>query len=165
MEKLFTPWRFAYIKGHIQTGPKIHGCPFCELPALNEDEKALILYRSKHSFVIMNRYPYTNGHLMVLPYEHEGDLTKLGDEILIDIHKVLIKTEKILFDFYKCHGMNIGRNAGKAAGAGIPGHAHYHLVPRWEGDTNFISTIGDLRLIPEDLTDTYQKLRPLFDKN
>ena len=163
MKALFTPWRYAYIKGIKSEGPKLEGCPFCEILKLKDDPKTLILYRAKNSFVVMNRYPYSNGHLLILPNSHEEHIHQFSKGIQNEIHNLLMASEKILLNHYKCPGLNVGRNVGAAAGAGIPKHAHYHLVPRWEADTNFMSSVAGVKLIPQNLSDTYQELIANFE--
>lgn len=158
MERLWAPWRLEYI-----VGEKIEGCIFCEFPKKDEDEKYLILRRGKHAFVIMNAFPYSNGHLMVVPYRHLGDFTELSDDESLEIMQLTQKSCKALKAIARPDGFNIGINAGTAAGAGIADHVHMHIVPRWNGDTNFMPVLADVKVIPEALQTTYRKLKPHFD--
>ncbi|MBJ80946.1 MAG: HIT family hydrolase [Myxococcales bacterium] len=165
MEQLWAPWRSAYLKS--LPDPKQvdeDSCVFCLLASAEGDEREkLVLARTEHSFVVMNRYPYNNGHLLILPLSHKGELEEVDDVVLLDLQKTLVKALKVLKDVYGCEGLNIGMNIGRAAGAGIPAHLHYHLMPRWAGDTNFATTVGQLRVIPEDLYTGYDQLKPHFD--
>src|SRR5205823_14020161 len=139
------------------------GCLFCELAAKGDDQAALILHRSSHGFVLMNAYPYNPGHVMVAPYRHTGELQLLNDEELLDCSHLLQRSVRALTEAMEPHGFNVGMNLGKVAGAGVPGHLHWHVVPRWNGDTNFMPVIGHTRVLPESLDDTYKKLKPRFD--
>lgn len=159
MERLWAPWRLEYI-----VGEKIEGCIFCEFPKKNEDEKYLILHRGKHAFVIMNAFPYSNGHLMVVPYRHLGDFTELNDDESLEMMQLAQKSCRALRAICNPDGFNIGVNAGTAAGAGIADHVHMHIVPRWSGDTNFMPVLADVKVIPEALHTTYRKLKPHFDE-
>lgn len=142
---------------------KTHGCIFCELPKQDKDRENLILYRSSHNFVIMNRYPYNNGHLMVVPYLHTFSLDGLTDEALLDFMKVTQHAVKSLERTFMPEGFNIGINIGKIAGAGMEEHIHLHMVPRWAGDTSFMTVFGEVRVIPEHIMDTYDKLFAAFN--
>ncbi len=155
---LYSPWRIKYILSE-----KEKGCIFCIKPSEDNDEKNLILYRSKHSFVIMNIYPYNNGHIMVVPMRHTSTLQDLSDEELFDLMKTVKLSEKVIKTVYHPDGMNIGINLGKAAGAGIDEHLHIHIVPRWNGDVNFMTVIGGFRVIPEAFESSYIKLKEAFD--
>jgi len=137
---------------------KPDGCIFCEKAAEDDDRKNLILVRSTTSFVMMNAYPYNNGHLMVAPYRHVGSLSELSPDERCDIMETLAATEAMLERAFHPEGMNMGVNLGHCAGAGVPGHVHVHILPRWEGDTNFMPVIGETRVIPEALARTYEKL-------
>ncbi|MCG3173422.1 MAG: AP-4-A phosphorylase [Myxococcota bacterium] len=158
-ERLWATWRMSYIKGEPP-----RGCIFCEFPGQDRDQENLILGYSRHSYVIMNRYPYTNGHLMVIPYQHGDSPWSLPPGTQDDLHRTLLRAEAVLQDAYGCHGMNIGMNIGAAAGAGIDAHVHYHIVPRWRGDTNFIPVFADTRLINQSLEDTWAHLESFFRK-
>ncbi len=164
MEKLWAPWRLQYIKIADQMNEE--GCIFCDLP--NEDpendRKNLILFRGQHSFVIMNKFPYNNGHLMVVPYRHTGGLEHLVSEEKLELMDLLEKSIAALREAFSPHGFNIGMNLGRVAGAGIDEHIHFHIVPRWNGDTNFMPVLADTKVISAGLEETYEQLRPLFDR-
>lgn len=159
MEHLWAPWRMEYIKQD-----KSNECIFCVLPQKNEDEKCNILYRGRTCFVIMNIYPYTNGHLMVAPYSHSNCITKLGQQELMEMTSLAQKSLEILRTAYTPDGFNIGINIGKSAGAGFDEHLHTHIVPRWQGDANFMPVVGETKVHPEYIRTTYEKLKPYFHK-
>lgn len=159
MKRLFCPWRIKYI-----TSEKEKECIFCKKPSENRDEENLILLRGKFNFIILNLYPYNNGHLMIVPYEHTNDITKLSVEVLTEMMELLQMSVDALKETMKPHGFNIGFNIGEVAGAGIAEHLHMHVVPRWNGDTNFMFVLGETKVIPEDLQSTYRKLRPVLEK-
>lgn len=154
---LYSPWRLDYILSE-----KANGCIFCHKPDAKDDKKHLIVHRSQYCYVILNLYPYNNGHVMVVPYQHISSLAGLNKDILNDVFATVQITEKILYKIYKCEGLNIGINEGKAAGAGIDEHVHVHLVPRWVGDVNFMSVINGIRVIPEAFDTAYDKLKIAF---
>ena len=158
MDHLFTPWRYTYITG--ATAPD--GCLFCGLLQLKDDEKSLIVHRAKYCFVVLNAFPYTSGHVMVVPYEHLDELSKLSQPAAQEMMALTQRLEGVLRELYRPDGVNLGMNIGKAAGAGVAGHIHMHVLPRWFGDVNFMSAVGETRVIPEDLQTTYQKLRSKF---
>jgi len=138
-------------------------CLLCEKARCSgEDPKNYILYRSRHCYIMLNLYPYTNGHIMVIPYCHEGDLTKLDDESLYEMSSLTRASVAALKRLMQPTGFNIGMNIGRVAGAGVSDHVHMHVVPRWSGDSNFMSVLGSTRMIPEDLDKTYNKLLPLL---
>ena len=137
---------------------KTEGCIFCELPKQNNDRENLILYRSSHTYIIMNRYPYNNGHIMVVPYLHSPSLDGLNDETLLDLMKVARHAVSSAKKAFMPEGFNIGINLGKVAGAGMETHIHLHMVPRWAGDTSFMTVFDDVRVIPEHVLSTYDKL-------
>ena len=157
MQVLFAPWRMAYIGS-----PKEPGCIFCTKPAAADRKAALLLARTAHTAVIMNRYPYGNGHLMVAPLRHTSDLMALPPEEHADLAETVRRVLALMQDFFKPEGMNVGMNLGIAAGAGIADHLHWHLVPRWIGDTNFMPLLAETRSIPEHLDGLWARLRPLF---
>lgn len=161
MEHLFAPWRIRYI-----LSPKNEGCIFCDYTKEDKDEdrKNLILFRGKTNFVMMNRFPYNPGHLMVSPYKHVGDVTDLTDEELLENIKLVKLSEKVIREAMNPHGFNIGINIGSVAGAGLEEHLHTHIVPRWNGDASYIAVLSDVRVIPEALEETYDKLKEIFDK-
>lgn len=153
---MFAPWRMEYL-----VGEKTDGCVFCKCSIRCDD---YIVFEGKTCFVMLNRYPYVNGHLMIIPGRHLGGIEELSDEERKEIFALLDISVKVLKDAINPHGFNIGMNLGKAAGAGIAEHVHVHIIPRWEGDTNFMSVVGNVRIIPEDLATTATKLAPLFKK-
>lgn len=153
-ERLWAPWRLPYIESAQPT----EGCIFVTLPAESDDRKNLILYRGERAFVIMNAFPYTNGHLMIAPYRHTANLADLDDAELLEINQLVAKCTKWIGEAYHPNGFNIGVNLGSAGGAGIPTHVHWHIVPRWEGDTNFITTVGDVRVLPQSLEESFDRL-------
>lgn len=155
MDRLWAPWRMQYIE--MVEKPK--GCIFCLLPAENDDEKNFILYRGKHSFILLNSFPYNPGHLMVAPYKHTADMYDLDDECLLEINHLVRYGMKLLKKASNPDGFNIGINIGQTAGAGVPNHIHWHVVPRWNGDTNFMPVIAENRVLPEGLSATYKKLK------
>jgi ATP adenylyltransferase len=157
MDRLWSPWRLAYVTG--ATGEK-SACVFCDAAAHTRGE--LVLVRGEWSFVILNLYPYNNGHLMVVPCRHVSSLAALDPEEIAEMMRFTRDAEVALTEAYQPHGINVGINLGRAAGAGIEHHLHIHLVPRWTGDTNFMSVIGEVRVLPEDLSETASRLRPLF---
>lgn len=160
MKTLWAPWRMAYI-----LSDKTHGCIFCETPKQerSKDKDNLILYRSSHTFVMMNRYPYNNGHLMVVPYLHTPSFDGLTDEALLDFMRVTQHSVNSLKKVLMPEGFNIGINIGKIAGAGMEDHFHLHMVPRWAGDTSFMTVLDEVRVIPEHIMDTYDKLFSVFN--
>ena len=159
MERIWAPWRMEYITGNTV---KPQGCIFCLFPAANQDAANLILARNESAFVILNRYPYNNGHLMVIPYAHVAAPDRLDPRQQLDLHRLLYATLDILRAAMQPDGFNLGMNLGKVAGAGIAEHCHFHVVPRWNGDTNFMPVINETRVISEHLEATYRRLLPLF---
>lgn len=160
LQRLWAPWRFGYIAG----GAPVEGCPFCVLPERDpgRDEESLILHRGEHAFVLFNAYPYNPGHLMVVPYEHTPDLEALDEDTAQEMWWLGRRTVAILKERLSCQGVNLGMNLGAAGGAGIAEHVHLHAVPRWVGDTNFISTIGAARVLPRALEEMWAELAPAF---
>jgi ATP adenylyltransferase len=142
--------------------PKAPGCIFCELPAAPDQKAALVLSRTPHSLVMLNKFPYANGHIMVAPRRHTAELSALPAEEYGELSEVLRRSQVLLQEFFHPDGMNLGMNLGSAAGAGIIEHLHWHLVPRWVGDTNFMPLIGEVRCIPEHLEALWDRLRPVF---
>jgi len=157
---LFSPGRYAYVTSAREQGA---GCILCTIRDAKEDEPNLVLHRSPLCFVVINKYPYNSGHLMIVPNRHEGELHALSCEERCDIIELAGRAEKLLRGAYRPQGINLGMNLGESAGAGIVGHVHLHLVPRWSGDTNFMSVVGATRVIPEDPSTTYERLKPLFE--
>jgi ATP adenylyltransferase len=159
MKRLWAPWRMSYIKG---IGKKDKGCIFCTKPQESDDRKNLILYRGKKSFIIMNAFPYSNGHLLVIPYMHTCEIDSLDEETSIEMWKNLVTARNVLQTAYNPDGFNIGMNIGRVAGAGIDQHLHLHIVPRWNGDTNFMPVLSDCRVMSEGLDGSYDTLIKLF---
>jgi ATP adenylyltransferase len=155
MDYIWTPWRYRYI---AEAG-KLAGCVFCDAAAANRDEETQIVLRGVKNYVILNRYPYTAGHVMIVPYAHTADFARLDPETSAEIMQLAQRVQSALDAVYHPEGYNLGMNLGRAAGAGIADHLHLHLLPRWTGDTNFMTSIGETRLQPEDLSTTYEKLR------
>jgi len=159
MKQLWAPWRIEFI-----TKPKPSNCILCLKHQDDRDRANYILYRTAYCFVMMNIYPYNNGHLLISPYQHTRTLEGLNDPALSDLIRVLKRSSKAVQRALSPEGMNIGMNLGKVAGAGIADHLHFHIVPRWEGDTNFMAVMGEIRVIPEHLKGTYSKLRSFFPR-
>jgi ATP adenylyltransferase len=161
MERLWTPWRLAYVTGAV--GDTSDRCIFCDAgPESSRDE--LVLVRTPLSFVVLNLYPYNNGHLMVVPKRHVASLASSTPEELTDLMRLTRHAEIALAEAYTPQGMNIGINLGRPGGAGIVDHLHVHLVPRWTGDTSFMSVVGNTRVLPEELPQTAARLRPIFER-
>lgn len=164
MDVLWSPWRYDYISaGESKIDAESHGCVFCDiLKSPAGDEEKFILHRAGHNFVILNIYPYVSGHLMVVPYEHLADLDQAGKAVTDEMMDLAKLCQTALREVYKPNGMNLGMNFGKAAGAGVASHFHMHILPRWIGDVNFMTSIGETRTIPESLEMTYEKLKNEF---
>jgi ATP adenylyltransferase len=159
MDYLWTPWRYAY----VTTAEKISGCVFCDALRAGDDEKSRIVLRGKHNFVILNTFPYTSGHIMVVPYAHVDELRKLSAEAAHEMMNLSQRLETILRQLYSPTGINLGMNIGQAAGAGVAGHIHMHMLPRWIADANFMTVVGETRILPESLEETYQRIKGAFD--
>lgn len=157
MERIWSPWRMAYIQAAKEQGED-GGCIFCDLPAEGDDERTMILARGELAFVIVNSFPYNPGHLMVAPFRHVGAFTSLEAAELADVDALVSRSIHALEPEMQPHGFNLGMNLGRVAGAGIPDHVHWHVVPRWNGDTNFMPIIGETRVLPESLETTYDRL-------
>lgn len=157
MRQLWAPWRIEYI-----LLKRRKGCIFCRFSREKNDEKNFVVFRGKKNFVILNNYPYNNGHLMVAPYRHIKNLEDMSGEEFNEHFLVIRKSVEVLKKVYNPQGFNIGINLGKVAGAGIEDHIHTHIVPRWKGDTNFMPIIADTKVIPEALTETYKKLKDVY---
>jgi ATP adenylyltransferase len=155
MDYLWTPWRYAY----ISSADRAPGCIFCDKIAENDDRKNFIVHRGQHCFVILNAYPYTSGHVMVVPYAHLDELVKLPGETAHELIDLSQKMESIFRKVYWAEGVNLGMNIGKCAGAGVVGHIHMHVLPRWTADANFVSVVGETRVLPETLDITYEKIK------
>jgi ATP adenylyltransferase len=158
MDHLWTPWRFHY----ISSSGKVAGCVFCDLLREQPAKGNLVLARHVHNYVVLNRFPYTSGHLLVVAHRHIAQLTDASEEALEEMILLARQCESALQEVYRCDGLNIGFNIGRSAGAGVAGHLHLHVVPRWHGDANFVSVVGQTRVIPEDLETTYDKLTSLL---
>ena len=163
MDFLFTPWRYAYITTANDPG----GCLFCGLiqpknDQTKNDEQALIVHRAKNCFVMLNAFPYTSGHVMIVPYDHVDELIKVSQPAAQEMMELTQRMEGVLRELYRPDGINLGMNLGKAAGAGVAGHIHMHILPRWFGDVNFMSSVSETRVLPEDLQTTYKRIRSRF---
>jgi ATP adenylyltransferase len=158
MDFLFSPWRYSYITSAARPGE----CVFCSIANSQNDTENLVVYRGKACFVMLNAFPYTSGHAMVVPYEHLDALQKLPRPAADEMMELTQKLEGALRALYQPDGINLGMNLGKAAGAGIAGHIHMHVLPRWFGDTNFMTAVAETRVLPEDLQTTYQKIKSKF---
>jgi len=157
MDYLWTPWRYQYLEQATQD--KQPDCIFCDALARNRDEETLIVHRGKKSFIILNRFPYTSGHVMVVPYAHVAELHLCEPAALQEMMELAQKLETVYHNAYKPEGMNLGMNLGKAAGAGVAGHLHLHMLPRWIGDSNFMTVTGETRVHPEELRTTFDRLK------
>ena len=155
MDHIFTPWRYMYIKD----AAKKQECIFCAMLAENDDAKNLIVQRGAENFIVLNRYPYTAGHVMVAPYAHVADLSEADAETLSEMMLLAQRVQRALAAAYQPEGYNLGMNLGRCAGAGVLGHLHLHVLPRWTGDANFMTTVGETRHLPEDLSQTFDKLK------
>lgn len=153
MERLWAPWRLEYIQGADEQ----EGCVFCRAAA-GGDEEHLVVHRGERAFVLLNKFPYASGHLVVAPYRHGAGFTELDDAEALEAHTLAANGMAALTTVYAPEGYNLGWNVGRAAGAGIPGHAHLHVVPRWAGDTSFMPVLADVRVLPEHLVETRKKL-------
>ena len=154
MDYLWTPWRYAY----VTTADKTPGCVFCEQQK-KDDREAWIVHRGRQNFIILNSFPYTSGHLMVVPYAHLDELQKLPRETSAEMMELCQRLEGVLRAVYRPEGINLGMNIGRAAGAGVAGHVHMHMLPRWTADSNFMGTVGETRVLPEALETTYQRIK------
>jgi ATP adenylyltransferase len=155
MDYLWTPWRYRYIAG----ASKDDVCIFCDALEKNDDARTLIVLRGEKCFVILNRYPYTSGHAMIVPYAHVADLAAADLDALAEMMRLTQRVEAALAKTYHPQGFNLGMNLGRAAGAGITGHIHLHILPRWAGDANFMTVVGETRVEPEELSTTYERMR------
>jgi ATP adenylyltransferase len=185
MDQLWTPWRYQYITSaekavrpgvpkSLEGWPGDLGCVFCNLLASVDyaiaqgadrdaaEKAAGLVFRGKDNFVCLNAYPYTSGHVMVIPHEHQSSLAALPQETAHELMDLAQATERVLRKIYSPHGLNFGMNLGEAAGAGVAGHLHLHGLPRWVGDTNFMTTVGETRVLPETLEVTWERMRPVF---
>ena len=152
MKRIWAPWRMKFIESSSK------GCVFCKVQVQTDDPANMIVFRGKHSFVILNRYPYTSGHLLVVANDHAASLEDLEAGTRAEIMELVTQAMSVLRKVYQPHGFNIGANIGEAAGAGIAGHVHMHVVPRWVGDSNFMMTLAETKVMPEALEDSYQRI-------
>ncbi len=159
MDHLWTPWRYQYIQG-ADASP---GCVFCEKQK-EPDPEAFIVHRGEHCFIILNTFPYTSGHVMVIPYAHLDSLEKLPEAAATEMMALSQRMEGVLRELYRPEGINLGMNIGKAAGAGVAGHIHMHVLPRWAADANFMSVVGETRVLPEALDVTWERMRSAFNQ-
>jgi ATP adenylyltransferase len=158
VDYLWSPWRYQYL-----TAPKKpDGCPFCRISSERDDEQNLIVHRAEHNFIVLNRYPYTSGHVMVVPYMHASDLWAINEQAAGEMMTLVRRSEKLLRELYRPEGINLGMNIGESAGAGIAGHIHMHVLARWHGDANFMTTVAETRILPEDLGTTWRRLHEAF---
>ena len=155
MDYLWTPWRYAY----LSTTDQATTCVFCEQQKTS-DREAFIVYRGRHCFIMLNIYPYTSGHVLIVPYQHLDSLAQLPSEAAQEMMALAQRMESVLRQVYQPSGINLGMNLGKAAGAGVAGHIHMHVLPRWVADANFITVVGETRVLPETLEQTWERLRP-----
>jgi ATP adenylyltransferase len=169
VDRLWTPWRYQYISGEKaensgDNSSSSNSCIFCTLPREDpsQDESNFIIHRARHNFIVLNLYPYTSGHLLVIPYEHSSELDAISKEATDELMDLAKRTQTVLRAAYRPDGFNLGMNLGRAAGAGVAGHVHLHVMPRWTGDANFMTTAGETRVLPEDLPTTYSKLHGQF---
>ena len=160
MKRLWTPWRMPYILGEEES--PVEGCLFCAVVRAPAEQDAYVLYRGAECLVMLNRYPYNNGHLMVVPFPHVPSLENLEPACATELMRLVQHSLRILREVYQPDGFNLGVNEGSAAGAGIEEHVHFHIVPRWSGDSNYMGVVGETRVIPELLEETFEQLAPLF---
>ena len=163
MKHLWAPWRMGYIQ-KAKADPQADPCFLCRGLKEQDDRENLIALRLPRSMVVLNRYPYNNGHLLIAPLAHKAHLRDLDDEEILEMQKTISRLLSLLDEMMKPDGYNIGLNLGRSAGAGLPGHVHWHIVPRWNGDTNFMTVVGQTRVLPEELPVTAEKLRPIFER-
>ncbi len=161
MQNLWSPWRSQYIDSFKENSTNV--CFLCnDTFNSNKDNENLIVHRSKNAFAILNKFPYNAGHILVCPIRHIGDLTELNNEEFIELNNLVLETIKVTKNIYSPQGYNLGLNIGVASGAGVPGHLHYHIVPRWNGDTNFMTSIGEVKIISQEIEDTFLKYKTEF---
>jgi len=160
MDHLWSPWRYRYVQGERDSEDE--GCIFCRMAAEKKDEENFIVHRATRNFVVLNIFPYTTGHMMIVPYEHVASLACASPESLQEMILLAREAERHLANVYRATGSNLGMNLGEMAGAGIAGHIHMHLLPRWLGDTNFMTAVAETRVLPEELASTYRKLKKAF---
>jgi ATP adenylyltransferase len=165
VDRLWSPWRYDYINAGESNQAKADAarCIFCSLQEdAGLDEQNFILHRAAHNYIVLNKFPYISGHLLIVPFVHLGDLDAAPKVVTDELMDLTKRCQTALRETYRPNGFNLGMNLGRAAGAGVADHIHLHIMPRWIGDTNFMTTVGETRVHPEDLTTTYRKLRPHF---
>lgn len=155
MDYLWTPWRYAY----VSQAHEAKGCVFCDKIAAQDDRKEFIVHRAEHCYIVLNTYPYTSGHVMIVPYAHLDELQKLPPAAAAEMMALAQKMEGVLRHVYHPEGLNVGMNIGKAAGAGVAGHVHLHMLPRWTADSNFMASVSETRVLPETLETTWERIR------
>ena len=158
MDYLWTPWRYAYITG-AKAG---QGCIFCDKKDQRSDRESWVVHRGEHCYVCLNAFPYTSGHVMIVPYEHVDELQKLSAEGAREMMELCQRSETVLRSLYRPDGINLGMNIGAAAGAGVAGHIHMHALPRWIADANFMTVVGETRVLPESLETTWERMKQEF---
>ena len=158
MDRIFTPWRYAY----VSQAEKTSGCVFCSAPQSDDDRKALIVHRGEHCYIILNAFPYTSGHVMIVPYAHLDTLEQLPKPAADEMMVLTQRMAGVFREVYDPEGVNVGMNIGKAAGAGVAGHVHMHILPRWTADSNFMSVVGETRILPETLEETYRRMKAVL---
>jgi ATP adenylyltransferase len=158
MDYLWTPWRYAYITGQKAD----QECIFCDIARFKEDESNFVVYRGSHCYICLNAFPYTSGHVMIIPYEHLDELQKLPTATAQEMMTLSQRTEAVLRGLYHPDGINLGMNIGAAAGAGVAGHVHMHVLPRWVADANFMTVVGETRVLPESLEITWKRMTKAF---
>jgi len=160
MDYIWTPWRYAYVTAAQKTAE----CIFCDLPKSGDDEKAFIVYRGQLCYIVLNTFPYTPGHVMIVPFAHLDELQKLPADAAQEMMELSQRMEHVLRQLYNPDGINLGMNIGKAAGAGVAGHIHMHVLPRWVADANFLSVVGETRILPETLETTWKRMKDVLGK-
>jgi ATP adenylyltransferase len=164
VDRLWTPWRYQYISGvsggETKDDSSCVFCPIASDPA--SDERNFVLHRARHNFILLNLYPYTSGHLMIVPFAHAADLDALPKDATDELMDLAKRAQAVLREAYRPDGLNLGMNLGRAAGAGVAGHVHLHALPRWVGDVNYMTTVGETRVLPEDLPMTFKRLLGKF---
>lgn len=162
MDHLWSPWRYRYVSTAELSTAEGNSCIFCTKSQETDDRRNLILYRAEFNFILLNLYPYTSGHMMVAPYAHVATLAEADEATVCEMMLLTRKAQQILASVYRAPGFNAGMNIGASAGAGIAGHIHMHVLPRWPGDVNFMTTVAETRVIPEEMDETYRKLHAAF---
>jgi ATP adenylyltransferase len=158
MDYLWTPWRFAY----VTTADRAPTCVFCDKLTAGDDQREYIVHRGQLNYIVLNIFPYTVGHLLIVPYRHIANMIEATPEELTELITLTQRSEQALRNVYHPHGINVGMNIGRSAGAGVAGHLHLHILPRWDADSNFMSIVAETRVLPEDLAVTWEKLRGEF---